>query len=521
VILLEHFQKKFAALDLGPHGVVSLRDMQLGTVVRQPEPTAVGTAVGNRTFSKEWPEKLKINPVAGTYFAAGLDDRTRALAYRKVSAYPFYIIVGLFPGDYLAQWQQEAVRTLALVGVFLIVTLLLASLIRSAWKRREADSHRLLELTGLALQQSETQLQLALDSADMGIWAATPASGEFSATAQAKLLHGLPADALLNPQAVLASVHPDDRNKVIELFQRTIESEASLDIELRVMHSNGDFRWVCWRGRWVSNVPGKPGTIIGVVQDITERKRAEQRKDEFLATLAHELRNPLAPIRNALQIMRLSSEPHILEQVRNMFERQVGNLSRLVDDLFDASRISQGKLQLLLQRVELSSVIHNAAETSAPLIHAGRHQFSMTLPSHPLIVNADPTRLAQVFSNLLNNAARYTPEGGSICVSAEQQEDDVIVTVSDNGVGIPPEMLPHVFNMYTQLDRALERSKGGLGIGLTLVKRLVELHGGTVGVVSAGQGQGCQFAVRLPVVVTESAEQRHAPNPAELLTPGI
>jgi PAS domain S-box-containing protein len=340
----------------------------------------------------------------------------------------------------------------------------------------------------------------------MGIWAATPASGEFSATAQAKLLHGLPANALLNPQAVLASVHPDDRNKVIELFQRTIESEASLDIELRVMHHDGDFRWVCWRGRWVST-PGKPGTIIGVVQDITERKRAEQRKDEFLATLAHELRNPLAPIRNALQIMRLSSEPHILEQVRNMFERQVGNLSRLVDDLFDASRISQGKLQLLLQRVELASVIHNAAETSAPLIHAGRHQFNMTLPSHPLIVNADPTRLAQVFSNLLNNAARYTPEGGSICVCAEQQEGDVIVSVSDNGVGIPPEMLPHVFNMYTQLDRALERSKGGLGIGLTLVKRLVELHGGTVAVVSAGQGHGCQFTVRLPVAMIEPPEQ--------------
>ena len=285
------------------------------------------------------------------------------------------------------------------------------------------------------------------------------------------------------------------------------------------MHPDGDFRWVCWRGRWVSNKAGKPGTIIGVVQDITERKRAEQRKDEFLATLAHELRNPLAPILNALQIMRVSTEPRILEQVRNMFERQVGNLSRLVDDLFDASRISQGKLQLLRQRVDLASIVHNAAETSAPLIHAGRHQFNVTLPSYPLIVDADPTRLAQVFSNLLNNAARYTPEGGSIRVAAGQQEQHVIVTVTDNGLGIPPEMLPHVFNMYTQLDRALERSKGGLGIGLTLVKRLVELHGGTVGVVSAGQGQGCQFTVRLPVVKAEPAEQRHTPDSAEAPAP--
>jgi PAS domain S-box-containing protein len=469
----------------------------------------VGTAVGNRTFSKEWPEKLKINPVEGTYFAIGLDERNRALAYRRISQYPFYIIVGLFPGDYLAQWHQEVVRTLALIGLFFAVTLWFSWLMRAAWKRREADSHRLLELNALALQKSEEQLQLALDSAEMGVWAAIPAKGEFTATAQAKLLHGLPSDALLSPQTVLASVHVQDRDKVAHLFQRTIDQEEPLDIELRIMHPDGDFRWVCWRGRWLPAVPGKPATIVGVVQDVTERKRAEQRKDEFLATLAHELRNPLAPIRNALQIMRLSSEPQVLKKVRDMFERQVGNLSRLVDDLFDVSRISQGKLQLQTQRVDLASVIRDAAETSAPLIQSARHQFTMTVPPCELRVYADATRLAQVFSNLLNNAARYTPEGGQISLYAEQRGEDVIVTVSDNGIGISREMLPRVFNMFAQGDRARERSQAGLGIGLTLVKRLVELHGGTVEAFSKGEGQGCQFVARLPSVKATPLNRTH------------
>jgi CheY-like chemotaxis protein len=182
-------------------------------------------------------------------------------------------------------------------------------------------------------------------------------------------------------------------------------------------------------------------------------------------------------------------------------ERQVTHLVRLIDDLMDVSRITRGKLALRKERVELATVIHAAVDTSRPLIEAADHELSLTVPARPIIVDADPTRLAQVFSNLLNNAAKYTDPGGNIALIAERQGSDVVVTVRDNGVGIPPEMLPRVFEMFTQVDRSLERSQGGLGIGLSLVKGIVEMHRGSVEALSDGQGRGSEFVVRLPIVV--------------------
>src|SRR6185503_18248119 len=188
-ILLEDLQAKFAKLNLGARGAVSLRDLELGTVVRQPEPEGVGSAVGNRTHSKEWPEKLKENPDFGTYFAVGLDGRNRALSFRRIAPYPFYIIAGLFPGDYLAEWNQELWKTLGLLAVFFILTSVFSWLIISSWKKREADSRRLLELSQLALHQSEQQMELALDGAAMGVWAWKPDAHAFNANAQARKLH--------------------------------------------------------------------------------------------------------------------------------------------------------------------------------------------------------------------------------------------------------------------------------------------------------------------------------------------
>jgi PAS domain S-box-containing protein len=233
---------------------------------------------------------------------------------------------------------------------------------------------------------------------------------------------------------------------------------------------------------------------------------ADRRKDEFLATLAHELRNPLAPIRNGLQILRLSRDSGQpagqvqIPQVQIMMERQLGQLVRLVDDLLDVSRISRGKLELRKERVELAAVVSHAVETSRPVIDSGGHQLTVSLPPEPVWLDADVTRLGQVFANLLNNAAKYSERGGSIRLAVERQGGEAVVTVEDGGIGIPPHMLPRIFDLFTQVDRSLERSQGGLGIGLTLVKRLVEMHGGSVEAYSGGHGMGSEFTVRLPVL---------------------
>jgi signal transduction histidine kinase len=238
--------------------------------------------------------------------------------------------------------------------------------------------------------------------------------------------------------------------------------------------------------------------------DITDRVRAEEqlkeadrRKDEFLATLAHELRNPLAPIRNALEIMRMTGGA---ERIRETMERQVSHLVRLVDDLLEVSRISRGKVELRLTRVNLAGVVEGAVETSRPVIEAAGHRLTVALSGEPLVVEADPVRVAQVLSNLLNNAAKYMEPGGQIHLAAERQGTDAVLRVRDTGMGIPADMLTRIFDMFTQVDRSGGQAHGGLGIGLALVKRLVEMHGGTVGAHSDGPGKGSEFTVRLPLV---------------------
>src|SRR5215210_4899182 len=232
----------------------------------------------------------------------------------------------------------------------------------------------------------------------------------------------------------------------------------------------------------------------GVLQE------SDRRKDEFLAILAHELRNPLAPLRNALQLMRLAGDDaQAVAQTRGMMERQVQQIVRLVDDLLDISRITQGKIELRKERVELAAVIRDAVETSRPFIETSGHELTVTYPPEPVFLHADPTRLEQVLANLLNNAAKYTPRGGQIRLAAERQGNDVLVKVRDSGIGIPADMLPRVFEMFMQVDRSLERTQGGLGIGLSLVRGLVELHGGSVEARSEGPGRGSEFLVHLSI----------------------
>ncbi|WP_051361698.1 GAF domain-containing protein [Solimonas soli] len=230
---------------------------------------------------------------------------------------------------------------------------------------------------------------------------------------------------------------------------------------------------------------------------------ANRRKDEFLAMLAHELRNPLAPIRNSLALLaREGGDPSVFSHARDILDRQTRHLVRLVDDLLDVSRITQNKLELRRERIDLADAIASAIETCTPAIDEAGHRLHLDLPDEPLPVDADPVRLAQVFANLLNNAAKYSERGGDITVSARRDGDSVSVSVRDTGVGIPPELLSRIFDMFVQGDHSLERARGGLGIGLTLVQRLVQMHGGSVTVHSAGAQRGSTFSVRMPLAST-------------------
>jgi PAS domain S-box-containing protein len=232
-----------------------------------------------------------------------------------------------------------------------------------------------------------------------------------------------------------------------------------------------------------------------------ELKEADRLKDEFLAMLAHELRNPLAPVRNALHIMKQpGANGAMVQQVRDMAERQVQHMARLLDDLLDVSRISRGRIELRKEAVDVAALISRTVEAVRPLVEERRHELTVALPAGPLRVEADPTRLEQVLTNLLNNAAKYTESGGHIWLTAEQGGGEIVLRVRDTGIGIEPEMLPRVFDLFVQVARRLDRSQGGVGIGLTLVKKLVELHGGRIEASSPGLGRGSEFAVRLPAL---------------------
>lgn len=277
----------------------------------------------------------------------------------------------------------------------------------------------------------------------------------------------------------------------------------------------------------VIGADGEVEAVAGTTRDVTDRKESElalaesdRKKDEFIALLAHELRNPLAPIRNGLQVVRQAQDLTVRERALQMMDRQLAHMVRLIDDLLDVSRISRNKLDLRKARVTIADVVESAVEAAQPAIDAAGHELTVSLPSRPVHLNADLTRLAQVLSNLLANSAKYTERGGKISLSAERKEGVIEVVVRDNGIGIPAESLPTIFDMFSQVDRSIERSTGGLGIGLALVKGLTEMHGGTVVAASDGEARGSTFIVTLPTFSDESPID-HPPslNPLSALPP--
>ncbi|MEN0036777.1 MAG: ATP-binding protein, partial [Cellvibrio sp.] len=320
------------------------------------------------------------------------------------------------------------------------------------------------------------------------------------------------------------NVHPDDQPHTRDMFLSAQQSLVPFNIIYRLRHANGDYRWAVDSGAPLFEngaLTGFVGTVVDVhdervakdsmevlANDLTE---INQRQNEFLVTLAHELRNPLAPIRNGLEIMRLSTSANQpANNVHQMMDRQVKHLTHLVDDLLDIARITKGKINLKKEPVALKTILTNAVEISMPLIEASHHELVVNIREQDVTIDVDPHRITQVISNILNNAAKYTPNGGKIVVSTFAEEDVAVLTVEDNGIGLSPEAVSTVFNLFSQIQTEVDRAQGGLGIGLHLVKRLVDLHDGSVAVTSPGKGQGSTFSIRLPRIVTEKISQNVA-----------
>jgi PAS domain S-box-containing protein len=308
---------------------------------------------------------------------------------------------------------------------------------------------------------------------------------------------------------------PEDQNTMMEQFLPSVAERGHGEVEVRFRHfKSGEPRWMAYKVLTLTDESQRRIGYATLSQDITERRRLEEslrnlaanlsaanlRKSVFLATLAHELRNPLAPVSNTLEILK-SSSSHVDSVARwvPVMERQLGQLVRLVDDLMDLSRITHDRLELRKSEVELGELLRNTVESCRTLAQRAGHEVRLALPCEPIRLHADGARLTQVFANLLNNSCKYTPEEGNIEVSVQRVGGKVMVKVEDDGIGIPADRLEAIFEMFEQVDASVERSQGGLGIGLTLVKRLVEMHGGTVQARSAGPGQGSEFVVWLPV----------------------
>jgi len=359
------------------------------------------------------------------------------------------------------------------------------------------------------LRESEKRFRTMADTAPVGIWIADLSGWCEYVNANWQRFTGQSLEQAQD-RGRLEAVHPDDRARVAENFATAVASCRPFRTEYRLRRADGAYRWILDNGVPRSDDDGGFVGYIGSCIDITERKQAEEmqaeadrRKDEFLAMLAHELRNPLAPMRTALHLIRTRQGGVPSERHLQILERQTNNLARLVDDLLDVSRLTRGKIALRKERLDVSSAVSRALDATRSLIEGRRHELSVVLPDEPVHVLADAVRLEQVLVNLLTNAAKYTDPGGRIAVQVQRTGGSVKLCVRDNGTGIAPQMLDRVWHIFQQAERTLDRAQGGLGIGLSIVRRLVELHGGTVEAQSQGLGHGSTFIVRLPVAPDE------------------
>jgi PAS domain S-box-containing protein len=401
-------------------------------------------------------------------------------------------------------WYGLEFGTAALV--LSVVTLLVIMLWRVATR---VEANQILDARAQKLVRESEERYRSLVSVITDIPWTTNAAGEFATFQQPWLEYTGFSWEQHRGMGWLNALHPDDRERIARVWQTALEKRSVYESSARLWHAaSHEYRHIVVRGVPLINVDRSVREWVGSCTDVHNQQLAEHRlkeadrqKDQFLATLAHELRNPLAPLRNGLQIMRLSGGGGATEQVRSIMERQVSQMVRLIDELLDVTRIAQGTVSLQKSRVTLAAVLRSALETSRPVIEGAHHELTIDIPPEPIYVDADELRLAQVFVNLLNNSAKYTRPHGRIRVMVHKQAETVSVSIIDNGTGIPRDMLAKVFDLFVQVDNSLERTTGGLGVGLTIAKKLIELHGGSIEAQSEGPGMGSSFVVRLPIVL--------------------
>lgn len=397
------------------------------------------------------------------------------------------------------------------------------ALVTDVTERRRADA---------ALRESEARFRVMADETPVLIWAHDASGGIQFVNRHYCDYFGVTGEQVRGPNWQ-PLVHPED-GAYLEAFAASLRTHTPFRAEARVRRADGEWRWVASHGTPRFSSTNEFLGLVGSSYDITDQKRAAQleresarQKDEFIAVLAHELRNPLAPIRTSVGVLRAHgpADP-VLVRCRDVIDRQVANMSRLLDDLLDVSRLTRGQLRLQRTRVQLADIVEAAVETSRPLVDQQHQELAVHAASRPIEVEADAPRLTQVLANLLNNAAKYGNPGSRIDVFVDVEGDLATVRVRDRGIGIPPEMLDRVFDLFTQVEAASSRASGGLGIGLSLARRLVEMHGGTIEASSEGLGHGSTFTVRLPTVShgdthprrPEAGPARHAvPPPRRVL----
>ncbi|GAA4867970.1 hybrid sensor histidine kinase/response regulator [Luteimonas vadosa] len=383
-----------------------------------------------------------------------------------------------------------------------------------------------------ALRLSEQRSALALDVAQLGTWNWDPRTGDVQMDARCRQIVGVaPGQEVLGLDVLSQRIHPEDWPRVKHALEGALapDSDGRYSEEFRWIHADGQVVWTMSRGQVLfdSTGPGRvPATMIGSVLDITERHRmvetleqADRRKDEFLAMLAHELRNPLAPIGTAAHLLGLAtSDEDRVREIGQVITRQVGHMTELVDDLLDVSRVTRGLVELAREPVDIRSVLAAAVEQVEPLVHSRGHALTMECPRSAVVLG-DRHRLVQVVSNLLNNAAKYTPQGGRLQLSCERDGEQVVIRVIDSGIGMDEQLVPRVFDLFTQAERTPDRSQGGLGIGLALVRSIVQLHGGSVAAASPGLGRGSTLTVTLPLAPSEQVPSQASCVPRQATAP--
>jgi len=509
-----------------------------GEPAAEPGAPAIGRGVRIRRDQVELLEPVVQNgePLGTIYLRARYDLSGRVKAYAGVLA--TVLVVSLVIALLLSGWLQHSITapldSMATVARSVVgardyslrareatpdeigvVVQAFNNMLEEVQSRTQA-----LELANKALHQSERLYRAIGESIQYGVWICD-ASGRNTYLSDSFLgLMGTGRE-LSGDSGWTTKLHPEDRSATLDAWHECVRTGSAWYRELRILGGDGEYHPILMQGVAIHDDAGAIAGWAGINLDISRLKRTEEalrdadrRKDEFLATLAHELRNPLAPIRNAVSILDLATADERQRRWgRDVISRQVRHMALLLDDLLDVSRITRGKLELKKDFVELQAVVDVAIETARPLLESKRHHFTAKLPPDRLVLEVDPLRLSQVLANLLTNAAKYTDPEGEITLNAVLEDNELILSVRDTGIGLSPDSIPGLFAMFSQVNTVVDRAEGGLGIGLGLVKGLVQLHGGHVGARSDGLGQGSEFFVHLPrsLVSASPAEGREAP----------